>query len=78
MLETLGDSAAAAGDNGAALDYYQKSLNIYPDNPQLIFDMAVVYKKMDDKEKSNELFGQVIMNYSGTELAEKAKEERGY
>ncbi len=78
VLETLGDSAAAAGDNGAALDYYQKSLNIYPDNPQLIFDMAVVYKKMDDKEKSNELFGQVIMNYSGTELAEKAKEERGY
>ena len=44
----------------------------------MIFDMAVIYKNMEDKEKSNELFGQVIMNYSGTELAEKAREERGY
>lgn len=78
VLETLGDTAAAAGDNAAALDYYQKSLNIYPDNPQVIFDMAVVYRTMDDKEKSNELFGQVIMNYSGTDLAEKARAERGY
>lgn len=78
VLETLGDTAAAAGDNAAALDYYQKSLNIYPDNPQVIFDMAVVYRAMDDKEKSNELFGQVIMNYSGTDLAEKARAERGY
>ena len=78
VLETLGDTAAAAGDTAGALDYYQKSLNIYPDNPQVIFDMAVIYKNMEDKEKSNELFGQVIMNYSGTELAEKAREERGY
>lgn len=78
VLAALGDTAAAAGDNAAALDYYQKSLNIYPDNPQVIFDMAVVYRTMDDKEKSNELFGQVIMNYSGTDLAEKARAERGY
>lgn len=78
VLESLGDTAAAAGDNQTALDYYQKSLKIHPENPQVLFDMAVIYKKMEDKETSNDLFGQVIMNYAGTELAEKAKEERGY
>lgn len=78
VLETLGDNAVTAGDYAAALDYYQKSLNIHPDNPQVIFDMAMVYKTTEEKDKSNELFGQVIMNYSGTELADKAREERGY
>lgn len=78
ILDDLGDEAAAAGDTSAALDFYQKSLNIKADNPQVIYDMAMVHKGLGDKEKANELFGQVIMNYSGTELADLAKEERGY
>lgn len=78
ILETLGDRSAAAGNTQAALDYYQKSLNIKADNPRVIFNMALIYKNSGDKDKSSELFGQVIMNYGGTALADKAKEERGY
>lgn len=78
VLQTLGEEAAARGDQAAALDYYQKSLAIHGDNPQILFNMAVIYKNMDEKETSNDLFGQVIMNYPDTELAVKAKEERGY
>lgn len=77
-LEALGDREAAAGNPQAALDYYQKSLNIKGDNPQVIFNMAMIYKNSGDKDKSGELFGQVIMNYAGTDLADKAKAERGY
>lgn len=78
VLADLGSRAAAAGNGAEALDYYQKSLNIKGDNPQVIYDMAMIYKGQDEKDKSNELFGQVIMNYPDTELAVKAKEERGY
>lgn len=77
-LKTLGDRANEAGNSQAALDYYQKSLKIKEDNPQVAFDMAMIYKKLGDKDKANELFGHIIMNYSETGLADKAKEERGY
>lgn len=78
VLADLGGKSATSGDTAAALDYYQKSLNIKADNPQVIYDMAMIYNGMEDKDKSNDLFGQVIMNYPDTELAAKAKEERGY
>lgn len=77
-LETLGDQAAEAGRVQEAFDYYQKSLNIKADNPQIMFHMALLYKKSGDKDKANDLFGQVIMNNAGTPLAEQAKKERGY
>lgn len=78
VLADLGKRAAEEGDTAAALDYYQKSLNIKGDNPQVLYDMAMVYKGMEDTEQANELFGQIIMNYPDTELAEQAKTERGY
>ncbi|MEG2699987.1 MAG: tetratricopeptide repeat protein [Hungatella sp.] len=78
LLADLGDKAREAGKPDDALLYYQKSLNIKADNPQVIFNMALIYKAKEDKDRSNELFGQVIMNYPDHELAVKAKEERGY
>ncbi|MBS6646441.1 MAG: hypothetical protein KH366_22940 [Clostridiaceae bacterium] len=77
-LQKLGEEAAAAGNQTEALDYYHKSLVIHPDNPQVIFNMAVIYKGLGDMENANKLFGDVIMNYSNTDLAEQAKTERGY
>ena len=77
-LADMGDREAAAGNRDLALNYYQKSLNIKGDNPQVIFNMAVIYKAKEETDTSDELFGQVIMNYPNTELAQKAKEERGY
>ena len=40
--------------------------------------MAGIYAARDERDQANELFGQVIMNYPGTELAELAREARGY
>ena len=40
--------------------------------------MALIYQAREERDTANELFGQVIMNYSGSELAALAKEARGY
>ncbi len=78
VLADLAGQARDAGNTDQALMYYQKSLDIKEDNPQVIYDMAMVYHDREEEDKANELFGQVIMNYPDTDLAEKAKEIRGY
>lgn len=78
VLADLGNGARDGQRLDEALDYYQKSLNIKGDNPQVIYDMALIYQGRDERDRANELFGQVIMNYPNTELAGLAKEARGY
>ncbi len=78
ILESLAAKSTAAGDPDQALYYYEKYMEINDQNPQIIYDMAMIYKGKGDKEKADELFGQVIMNYPDTELSTKAKTERGY
>ena len=78
VLAGLGNEARDRGDQEAALDYYQKSLNINGDNPQVIYDMAMISQAREERAQANELFGQVIMNFPNTELAALAKAARGY
>ena len=47
-------------------------------NPEVIYNMGMVYKAKGDPDTANQMFGQVIMNFADSEFAEKAKEERGY
>ena len=47
-------------------------------NPQIIYNMAMIYQAMGDTETADQLFGQVIMNFSDSELAAQAQEQRGY
>lgn len=78
VLADWGSRSAQAGRGDEALDYYRKSLNIKPDNPQVMFDMAMIYKGKEEKDQANELFGQIIKSQGNTELGKKAKKERGY
>lgn len=78
VLANLGNETRDGGNQDGALDYYQRSLAVKGDNPQVIYDMALIYQSRDERDRANELFGQVIMNYPGTELATLAKEARGY
>lgn len=77
-LEALAAESSAAGDLETALNYYEEYMKYNDRNPQIIFNMAMIYKSMGDEDTSDQLFGQVIMNFEDSELAEKAKEERGY
>ncbi len=78
VLADMGNEARDGQKLDEALDYYQKSLGIKGDNPQVIYDMALIYQGRDERDKANELFGQVIMDYPNTELANLAKAARGY
>lgn len=78
VLAQLGNDARDAGDTLGALDYYQKSLNIKGDNPQVLLDMAGVYQTAGEEEMAKELWGRVIMEFPDTDQAAVAKEARGY
>ena len=43
-----------------------------------MYSKALTYKKLGDIQTANSLFGDIIMNYSNSEYAGKAKLERGY
>ena len=56
----------------------QFGMEIDGKNPEVIYDMGMVYKSKGDTDNANQMFGQVIMNFADSEFAEKAKTERGY
>ncbi len=78
VLEELGNRARDAGNPDLALEFYQKSLNINQENPQVLYDIAMIYQARGDEEQANQLFGQVIVNYPDSEAAGLAREARGY
>lgn len=78
VLEALAAERYDAGDLDTALRYYEEYMQINDRVPQIIFNMAKIYKEKGDEDMSDQLFGQVIMNFDDAALAEKAKEERGY
>ena len=78
VLETLAAQSTEAGDVDTALRYYEEYMKFNDRNPQIIFNMAMIYKNKGYEDTSDQLFGQVIMNFEDSELAAKAKEERGY
>lgn len=78
VLESLGDSAMSSGSYETACHYYEKYMEMNDRNPQIIYNLAMIYKSRGDGEAADQLFGQVIMNFSDSDLAQKAREQRGY
>ena len=78
ILEQMGDDAVTQGDYGKAAEYFQKSLQLKPENPGVIFKLANAYQAQGDTDTANQHYGDIIMNYPDSEYAELAKEQRGY
>lgn len=79
LLMQMGDEAMAQGGNAQqAVDYYQRSMKIKGEDPQLLYLIGMAYVSLGDTETANEYFGNVIMNYGSSEYAEQAKAQRGY
>ena len=78
VLAQLGDSARESGDYQQAIDYYEQSLRINGDNPEVIFNEAMAYSSLGQTDQANELFGRVIMEYEDSQYAEEARQQRGY
>lgn len=79
ILATMGDEAMNR-ENGTAqaIDYYQKSLQIKGDNPEVIYKLGLAYQAAGDTDTANQYFGDVIMNYPNSDYVENAKTQRGY
>lgn len=61
-----------------AIEYYQKSMAIKGEDPQLLYLIGMAYVAIGDTDTANQYFGTVIMNYQNSEYAEQAKVQRGY
>lgn len=73
-----GENAYNAGDYETAITFYDKSLAINPQYEPALFKKAMSYKQLGDIQNANSLFGEVIMKFPDTELAQQAQTERGY
>lgn len=80
-LLSMGDEAMSQ-ESGAgasqAIDYYNRSLQIRPGNAEVIYKLGLAYEAAGDKDRANEYFGEIIMNYPDSEFAEDSKVRRGY
>lgn len=79
-METTGYQTliSMAENSSDAILYYEKSLLIKPDNPEVYYKMGVVYQEQGNEDEANEYFGKVIKDYPSSEYASLAKEKRGY
>ena len=78
VLMAAAAQSNSVGDYDSALRYYERYMEFNDKNPEVIYNMGMVYKAKGDTDNANQMFGQVIMNFADSEFAEKAKEERGY
>ena len=72
-LENLGYTMWSAGRLSEALKYYETCLKIRPENPNVLFNMAMIYKSQGEKDKAVSLFTDLVTKYADAEQAEPAR-----
>lgn len=78
LLMDMADEALASGDTAKAEEYYQKSLQIKADNPEVIYKLGMAYVTAGDQETATQYFTDIIMNYPNSDYVDDAKTQRGY
>ncbi len=78
ILEELGTSAWNGGDLEAAAQYYTASLQLVPDNTEVMYLLGRLYQQQGDTDTANAWFTMIIDQYPDSSEAEQAKEARGY
>lgn len=79
ILMQMGDESMNQENGGAqAVEYYLKSLQIQPQNTEVIYKTGLAYQAQGDTDTANQYFGDIIMNYPDSDYAEDAKTQRGY
>ena len=77
-LYQQGEAASTAGDYNKAIEFYDKALAINPEYAPAMLKKAITFKQLGDLQNANNLFGEIIMRFPGSEQAAAAKLERGY
>ncbi len=76
-LEELGTSAWNGGNLEQAVAYYEKSLEIKPDNPGVMYLLGRVYQQMENEEQASLWFGKLIEEYPDSRQAGQARTAMG-
>lgn len=66
------------GNKTEAMEYFQASLTIRPDNPEAMFYVGRLYQDAGDMDNANTMFDKVVNEYADSEFAERARTARGY
>ncbi|MDO5350400.1 MAG: tetratricopeptide repeat protein [Lachnospiraceae bacterium] len=77
-LEDLGTASWNGGNLEGAVPYYEKSLEVKPDNTAAMYLLGRVYQELGNTEQANQWFGTIIDQYPESSQAEQAREARGY
>ena len=67
-----------AGNKTEAMDYFQASLTIKPDNPEALFYVGRLYQDAGDTDNANSMFDKVVNEFPDSEYVDRAKNARGY
>ena len=74
-LEDLAYTMWSAGRLSEALSYYQTCLSIRPDNPKVIFNMAMINRSQGQTDTAVQLFTQVVTQFADSEYADRARSQ---
>ena len=66
------------GNKSEAMDYFQASLTIRPDNPEAIYYVGRLYQDAGDMDNANTMFDKVVNEFPDSEFVERARTARGY
>lgn len=77
-LEDLGTQSWNAGKKQQALEYYQKSLAVKPDNTAAMYLLGRLYQDLGNTEAANNWFTKIIDEFPASSQAASALEARGY
>ncbi len=61
-----------------AMDYFQASLTIKPDNPEALFYVGRLYQDAGDMDNANTMFDKVVNEFPDSPYVERARNARGY
>lgn len=78
VLEELGTSSWNGGNVRQAIAYYEKSLEVKPDNTGAMYLLGRAYQQTGDTDNANLWFGKIIDEFPESEQVEQARAARGY
>ncbi|MFR1831957.1 MAG: tetratricopeptide repeat protein [Lachnospiraceae bacterium] len=71
-LEDLGTAAWNSGQKDQAMEYYQKSLEINPNNPSATYLLGRLYQDRGDTENARQCFSRIITSFPESPQASQA------
>lgn len=67
-----------AGNKTEAMEDFQASLKINPNNPEALFYVGRLYQDAGDTDNANTMFDKVVNEFADSDFAERARSARGY